>query len=148
MYEVKTSSREKNNKLRWLATNINFNSYTLGVLTLMAIRKNLVHDSPKATFNVRVAYPKRPSFFLAHSIQTRISILASQRSSHLSFSKISCLMRMKQTFLSHLQVNFRYSSLSAYSFIFELIRQYAIDAKVFRICTIIVALRNHRCFSK
>ena len=25
---------QKNNKLRWLATNINFNSYTLDVLTL------------------------------------------------------------------------------------------------------------------
>ena len=39
VYEVKTSSRhKKNNKLRWLATNINFNSYTLGVLTLMVSR--------------------------------------------------------------------------------------------------------------
>ena len=35
VYEVKTSSRQKNNKLRWLATDINLNCYTLGVLSLM-----------------------------------------------------------------------------------------------------------------
>ena len=36
MYEIKSSSRhEKNNKLRWLATDINLNCYALGVLSLM-----------------------------------------------------------------------------------------------------------------
>ena len=36
VYEVKTSSRhKKNNKLRWLATDINLNCHTLGVLSLM-----------------------------------------------------------------------------------------------------------------
>ena len=32
----KNKFKEKNNKLRWLATDINFNCYTLGVLLLMA----------------------------------------------------------------------------------------------------------------
>ena len=37
MNEAKTSSRhKKNNKLRWLATDINLNFYILGVLSLMA----------------------------------------------------------------------------------------------------------------
>ena len=36
MYEVKISSRhKKDKKLRWLATDINLNSYTLGGLSLM-----------------------------------------------------------------------------------------------------------------
>ena len=36
MYEVNTSSRhKKSNKLRWLATDINLNCYTQGVLSLM-----------------------------------------------------------------------------------------------------------------
>ena len=40
MYEVKTSSRQKkNNKLRWLATDINLNCYTLGVLSLIVARQ-------------------------------------------------------------------------------------------------------------
>ena len=52
MYEVKTSSRhKKDNKLRWLATNINFNSYTLGVLTLMLChskeRQDVIKPSPQ-----------------------------------------------------------------------------------------------------
>ena len=35
-YEVKTTSRhKKNNELRWLATDMNLNCYTLGVLSLM-----------------------------------------------------------------------------------------------------------------
>ena len=38
MYEVKTSSRHKNNKLRWLTTDVGLNCYTLGVLSLMDIR--------------------------------------------------------------------------------------------------------------
>ena len=40
MYELNTSSRhKKNNKLRWLAININSNSYPLGVLTAMVIKQ-------------------------------------------------------------------------------------------------------------
>ena len=35
MYEVKQVQDTKNNKLRWLATDINLNCYTLGVLSLM-----------------------------------------------------------------------------------------------------------------
>ena len=43
MYEVKTSSRhKKNNKLRWLATDINLNCYTLGVLSLMHLPQMFV----------------------------------------------------------------------------------------------------------
>ena len=37
MYEVRASSgHKKNNKLRWLASDINLNCYTLGVLLLKA----------------------------------------------------------------------------------------------------------------
>ena len=35
MYEVETSSRQKNNELRWLATDTHLNCYTLGVSSLM-----------------------------------------------------------------------------------------------------------------
>ena len=49
VYEVKTSSRQKkNNKLRWLATDVNFNCYTLGVLSLMVKQKLKTGKTNKA----------------------------------------------------------------------------------------------------